>query len=83
MQEGLRSCVFCRKVHVEGLVWRHKGCGLVVHGGSSQAEMVVHADPVVVHGGSSRHGKYRDEEGRREYRRNWMRAKRAEARKGV
>jgi hypothetical protein len=42
-------------------------------------ELVVHTDTVVVHkhtNGSSRHGKYADIEGRKEYRRNWMRKKR-------
>lgn len=87
--EGLRSCVGCRKVYLGGLEWKHRGC-VVVHApeiGSSQAasgssqpsQMVVHK----AGGGSSRHGVYASPEKRREYRRLWMRAKRAEARKGV
>ena len=42
----------------------------VVHG-------VVHMDNVVVH--KSKHGQYADKEKRREYRRNWMKGKRANA----
>lgn len=38
---------------------------------------VVHIDNVVVH--KSKHGKYADKEKRREYRRNWMKGKRANA----
>jgi hypothetical protein len=40
--------------------------------------VVVHANKVV-HKGSSRHGKYADAEKRKEYRRVWMRKKRAGA----
>lgn len=36
---------------------------------------VVHTEPAVVH--ASKHGVYADPEKRREYRRDWMRAKRA------
>lgn len=48
---------------------------VVVH----KPEKVVHAKPVVVHK-ESKHGRYADAEKRRQYRRGWMKRKRAEAR---
>jgi len=46
---------------------------MVVH----DEAMVVHTPDMVVHSGSSRHGAYADMDARREYRREWMRARRA------
>lgn len=83
--EGARCCVGCRAVHYENGMWRHKGCvnyqaKVVEPAGSSQGPEK--AALVGSSRGGSRHGKYRDLEARREYRRVWMANKRRGVRDG-
>ena len=60
----------CGVSYFPALAWKHRNCLPAV---------VVHAEELVVHkatDGSSRHGRYKDLEARRSYRREWMRKRR-------
>ena len=72
MRLGLRCCVGCRREHVEGLSWKHEGCAV-----ANSAPVVANTEAPRV---ANRHGKYRDLAKRREYMRQYMARRRAEAR---